>query len=73
VRRREQDRQAERQRANAAQCGLPLTEYLALSRRERKRRLQPVRRRERDGRPPCPIDRSCTVDHLLAWKGARRG
>lgn len=32
-----------RQRANAELCGLPLTEYLALPRRERKRRVRAAR------------------------------
>jgi hypothetical protein len=40
VRRREQLRLAARQRANAALCGLPLTDYLALSRCARKARLR---------------------------------
>jgi hypothetical protein len=39
VRRRESNRKAARQQANAELCGLPLTEYLALSRRERKRQV----------------------------------
>lgn len=40
---RHEDRQAEQQQANADLCGLTLTEYLALPRRERKRRLQAAR------------------------------
>lgn len=35
---------AARQQVNAAQCGLPLTEYLQLLRRERKRRMQAARK-----------------------------
>jgi hypothetical protein len=30
-------------RANAALCGLPITDYLALPRRERKRRVRAAR------------------------------
>lgn len=36
-------RRIEQQQANAELVGLPLTEYLDLPRRERKRRLQRVR------------------------------
>jgi hypothetical protein len=39
MRPRHQQRKAAREQANAALCGLPLTEYLALDRRERKRRV----------------------------------
>lgn len=41
---RGQLRQAARQVANAALCRLPLTDYLALPRRERKRRAQRARK-----------------------------
>lgn len=37
---RNHERHEQRQARNAELCGLPLTEYLALSRRERRRRLQ---------------------------------
>jgi hypothetical protein len=40
VRARENRRLAARQQANAELCGLPLAEYLALSRRERKRQVR---------------------------------
>jgi predicted LPLAT superfamily acyltransferase len=46
VRPRELLRIAARQEANAALCRLPLAEYLALPRRERRRRLQAARDRE---------------------------
>lgn len=36
-------RLAERQAANAARCRIPLTEWLALSAKERRDRLQQVR------------------------------
>jgi hypothetical protein len=48
VRRREQRRLAARQRANAALCGLPLTDYLALSRDQRKARLRAAKKEARD-------------------------
>jgi hypothetical protein len=46
VRAREPLRTAARQEANAALCRLPLAEYLALPRRERKRRLRAARDQE---------------------------
>jgi hypothetical protein len=39
---------AARQQANAALLSLPLTDYLALTRRERKRRLQAARKEGAD-------------------------
>jgi hypothetical protein len=44
MRLREQLRLAARQRANAALCGLPLTDYLALSRCARKARLRAAKK-----------------------------
>lgn len=41
---RKEQRQHAKQHNNAALLGLALTEYLALSRRERKRRLQAARK-----------------------------
>jgi hypothetical protein len=45
---RHDERQAAVQQANADLCRLPLTEYLALPRRERKRALQAVRKEGAD-------------------------
>jgi hypothetical protein len=39
-------RQAERQQANADLLGMPLTDYLALTRRQRKQLLHAARQRE---------------------------
>lgn len=44
MRRREQLRLAARQRANARLCGLPLADYLVLTRDQRKQRLTAARK-----------------------------
>lgn len=49
MRPRHQLRKAARERANAALCGLPLTDYLALSRCERKARLRAAKKGARRG------------------------
>lgn len=49
MRARERLRLAARQERNALLCGLPLTDYLALSRYQRKARLRAAKRGARRG------------------------